>query len=1094
MKKKICYFLLFVGLSIFYFPQLSNAEPAEMRGFVELSQPTKQSFKAEIRGDEWLSYAVVEDTQELLILGEKNYWFYASIHPETKELKATTSKYLIDSKPENVAYEKDLSQVHFNQPEEIIKENKALRTIKGQKQNRNLLVVMIEFNDTPLEYSKSDWYNKIFASQQESVNDYYNEATKGMIQFNPVKNTQVDDTQDGVIKVKLNKNHPNSGFLSDAEGKFTLPREMLNEALNQAKNDLNLKQYDKNNSGVITPDELHVLAIFSGYAASATNATTGVSPTIWPHRWGGKINVDGLSLNTYTAVSDKRKYYSHEKDNQSTIGTIVHELGHDLGLPDLYNPVGTTGQGLGRYSVMSDSHTTMNGKLSGSYPAHFDAYSKVQLGIVEPTIINTSQTLSINELQQDDVNIAKIETSDPNQYYLIENRQPKGFDAAMKGYIHSGGIGIYYVNENIAKNNGVGEQIVTLKEADESQLGYSKLNAGMYSNLDGFYYRGMNIKGTRQVTELTRTTTPSSLLPDNSPIDFDISIEDYSQDKMNVSFKRKVDAIQISSIESEVEAGQTLKLSATISPEDAHDKSMLWSVSDDTVATITEDGLLTAKKSGKVIVTVTSKDTGVKDSMTLTVKSNYFGTVPWEWEEQTQTITFGEGAFPNTINNNSLQKAIEKNSQLNGMKIKHIVFTKPIELAENSSYLFSNLTELISINNIQQLHTNNVKNMSNLFDKTSKLRSLDLSSFNTSKVTNMSGMFNEAFSLATIDLSSFNTENVSTMKSMFGRTHSLTKIDLSNFNTSNVTDMSHMFYGIAATSLDLSNFNTGKVKNMYAMFYAASAIKELNLSNFKTENVTTMFAAFSGMNALTKINLSSFAIENVKDVRQLFHKSDKLETIVLGKKSRLPNYVYLSTKENYPHSGKWIHKESGEKYTSNDDFLSNHTESGTYFREVYQDNHFGTVPWKWDESTQTITFGKGEFPDTRMNTSIHSIIENDKSLQGKKIKRIVFTQPIELAENSSYLFSYLYELTDVKNSNYLNTKKVIDMTSMFSYAKALSKIDLSSFNLESLEQSKNMFSFTQMLDTLILGQHTKFNGTENLIIKNTYPYSGKWIH
>ncbi|MFD1902359.1 hypothetical protein GQR36_24360 [Enterococcus termitis] len=42
-----------------------------MRGFVELSQPTKQSFKAEIRGDEWLSYAVVEDTQELLILGEK---------------------------------------------------------------------------------------------------------------------------------------------------------------------------------------------------------------------------------------------------------------------------------------------------------------------------------------------------------------------------------------------------------------------------------------------------------------------------------------------------------------------------------------------------------------------------------------------------------------------------------------------------------------------------------------------------------------------------------------------------------------------------------------------------------------------------------------------------------------------------------------------------------------------------------------------------------------------------------------------------------------------------------------------------------------
>ena len=62
--------------------------------------------------------------------------------------------------------------------------------------------------------------------------------------------------------------------------------------------------------------------------------------------------------------------------------------------------------------------------------------------------------------------------------------------------------------------------------------------------------------------------------------------------------------------------------------------------------------------------------------------------------------------------------------------------------------------------------------------------------------------------LTNIDFSNFNTQNVVNMSSMFDGCKSLRSLDLSNFNTQNVVNMIRMFEGCESLrSLDLSNFH-----------------------------------------------------------------------------------------------------------------------------------------------------------------------------------------------------------------------------------------------------------------------------------------------
>ena len=77
--------------------------------------------------------------------------------------------------------------------------------------------------------------------------------------------------------------------------------------------------------------------------------------------------------------------YTIEPENGG-VGVFAHEFAHDLNIPDLYDTSGNTGgaeNGTGFWTVMSSgSYGSINGVDIGSYPTHFGAWEKFQLGFL----------------------------------------------------------------------------------------------------------------------------------------------------------------------------------------------------------------------------------------------------------------------------------------------------------------------------------------------------------------------------------------------------------------------------------------------------------------------------------------------------------------------------------------------------------------------------------------------------------------------------------------------------------------------------------------------------------------------------------------
>ena len=122
----------------------------------------------------------------------------------------------------------------------------------------------------------------------------------------------------------------------------------------------------------------------------------------------------------------------------------------------------------------------------------------------------------------------------------------------------------------------------------------------------------------------------------------------------------------------------------------------------------------------------------------------------------------------------------------------------------STSYWFA-LMKITHIDGLQNLRTDNVRNMGSMFWNCRTLTSLNLSSFNTSKVTNMNTMFCGCKKLTSLNLSSFNTSKVTDMDCMFSFCTELTSLSLSSFNTSKVTYMRDMFmYCDVLTSITVS--------------------------------------------------------------------------------------------------------------------------------------------------------------------------------------------------------------------------------------------------------------------------------------------------
>lgn len=111
-----------------------------------------------------------------------------------------------------------------------------------------------------------------------------------------------------------------------------------------------------------------------------------------------------------------------------------------LGLCDHYDTGDATNYQLGRYDIMDYGSYNNEGKT----PASYNAFERMTLGWMTPTEINErAESMTLGNIA--DTNEAfMISTSNPDEFYLIENRQQTGWDK----YIKSSGMMITHVDFN----------------------------------------------------------------------------------------------------------------------------------------------------------------------------------------------------------------------------------------------------------------------------------------------------------------------------------------------------------------------------------------------------------------------------------------------------------------------------------------------------------------------------------------------------------------------------------------------------------------------------------------------------------------------
>lgn len=281
---------------------------------------------------------------------------------------------------------------------------------------KNVLVLLTEFADVnhlhqPLEFEEL-LFNR---GSGQSLRDYYLESSWDQLDLTGEVNDHWFKTAGEV-----------SEYVDEAVYvKYPLSRKLVKETIMQAKNiGVDFKPFARNG-------KIEFLIIV--YAGFGLDFKQSIKKYIRPHQ--GRLEEplevdDGIFVDNYVLVPER----------PLNLGSYCHEIGHLLGLPDLYNEY--IGPIVGSWCLMSYGDHIKDGKT----PAHPSAWCKVHLGWREPVITGEiPQLMDIPAVIDDDGVIYKIPVpGDEGEYFLLENRQQKGFDRNLP----ASGLLIWHIDEN----------------------------------------------------------------------------------------------------------------------------------------------------------------------------------------------------------------------------------------------------------------------------------------------------------------------------------------------------------------------------------------------------------------------------------------------------------------------------------------------------------------------------------------------------------------------------------------------------------------------------------------------------------------------
>lgn len=324
------------------------------------------------------------------------------------------------------------------------------------------LVILMQFKDTKFKTANNlAKYKKILNEEnysegnfKGSVADYFKAQSGGVFELN----------FDVVGPYTAAQNYSYYGKDDGGEGNDQHADELIVEAVkaahNDAEADLNFRDYDWDNDGEV--DQVFILYAGKGQADG------GAANTIWPHMYylaatGQAQTIDDVVVNTYACSNEIMPDGSIEG-----IGCFCHEFSHCMGFPDFYDTSYSGWFGMGDWDLM----------CSGSYngdtfrPAGYTAYEKYMSGWLEP--LELTEDVKVENLKPtSDGGDAYIlyNSGHRDEYYMIENRQLKGWDASLPG----SGLMITHVDfdKTIWEENNPNTKVTQQTVNEYAQEGYT---------------------------------------------------------------------------------------------------------------------------------------------------------------------------------------------------------------------------------------------------------------------------------------------------------------------------------------------------------------------------------------------------------------------------------------------------------------------------------------------------------------------------------------------------------------------------------------------------------------------------------------------
>ncbi len=412
--KKIASILIILAFSLSLM-----AKPARP-GFFPYTQPDGSTVLIQQHGDEW-GHWTTNKAGQVVRMDEDG--FYRVVEGVTADMAAQAASIRRRARRQMASASRSKAPIAL-----------------GQK---HFLLVMVEFSDLSFKIDNpgqtfSDMLNQPGYSANGadgSARDYYYENSHGV--FEPIFDVY------GPIQLSQKMSYYGA---NDSSGNDKNPEQAVKEACEAIDDIVDFSDYDLDGDGEVD-------LVYMVYAGKG-EADGGSANTIWPHQWelsfaGINLILDGKKISRYACGSEL-----NGSGNLDGLGTICHEFGHAMGLPDFYDTdYDTNGQGrtLLDYSLM-DSGSYNN---DGWTPPYLNMEERILLGwLQEDAILEFSKNGSYTlESVQNNIGY-KIPTDMEGEYILLECRNKQGWDK----YIPAAGLIAYHVDKSsrIISITGVG--------------------------------------------------------------------------------------------------------------------------------------------------------------------------------------------------------------------------------------------------------------------------------------------------------------------------------------------------------------------------------------------------------------------------------------------------------------------------------------------------------------------------------------------------------------------------------------------------------------------------------------------------------------